>query len=81
MSLPRGGEALPTRLPALKRLFRNSLSGVQLVEQGLGLLQIKRIESFAEPAVDRNEKIAGDQAVPQPGSFFGRARRTASRCG
>jgi len=34
------------------------LSGVQLVEQGLGLLQIARIEAFGKPAVDRSEKIA-----------------------
>jgi hypothetical protein len=35
------------------------VSGVQLIEQGLGLLQIERIEAFGEPAVDRSEKIAG----------------------
>ena len=29
------------------------------MEQGLGLLQIRRIEAFGEPAVDRSEKIAG----------------------
>ena len=34
-------------------------SGVQLVEQGLGLLQIERVEALGEPAVDRREKIAG----------------------
>ena len=31
----------------------------QLVEQGLGLLQIERIKALGEPAVDRSEKIAG----------------------
>ena len=35
------------------------LSGVQLVEQRLRLLQIERVEAFSEPAVDRSEKIAG----------------------
>ena len=34
-------------------------SGVQLIEQRLGLLQIERVEAFGEPAVDRSEKIAG----------------------
>ena len=42
-----------------KRPFRNSLSGVQLVEQRLRLLQIERVEAFGEPAIDRGEKIAG----------------------
>ena len=35
------------------------LSSGQLVEQGLGLLQIERVEAFGEPAVDRSEQIAG----------------------
>jgi len=34
-------------------------SGVQLVQQGLGLFQIERVEAFGEPAVDRSEKLAG----------------------
>ena len=34
-------------------------SGVQLIEQRLGLFQIKRVEAFGEPAIDRSEKIAG----------------------
>ena len=38
-----------------ERPFRNSLSGVQLVEQRLSLLQIKRVEAFGEPAVNRSE--------------------------
>ena len=42
-----------------QRPFRKSLSGVQLIQQGLGLLQIERVEAFGEPAVDRSEKIAG----------------------
>ena len=32
-----------------QRPFRKSLSGVQLVEQGLGLLQIERVETLGEP--------------------------------
>jgi hypothetical protein len=35
-----------------KRPFRNRLSGVQLVEQRLGLLQVQRIEALDEPVVD-----------------------------
>src|SRR6478752_2043372 len=34
------------------------LSCRKLVEQRLGLLQIKRIEAFGEPVVDRGEQIA-----------------------
>jgi hypothetical protein len=37
---------------------QNSLSVVQLVEQGLSLFQVARVEAFGEPAVDRAEKIA-----------------------
>ena len=48
------------RLPAgTKRPFRNLLSGVQLVEQSLGLLQVERVKAFGEPAVDWSDKIAG----------------------
>jgi hypothetical protein len=32
---------------------------VQLIEQSLGLLQVKRVEAFSEPAIDRGEKIVG----------------------
>jgi hypothetical protein len=32
---------------------------VQLVEQRLGLVQVKRVEAFGEPAMDRSEKRAG----------------------
>ena len=35
--------------------FRNSLSGVQLVEQRLRLFQIERIEAFGELSVDWSE--------------------------
>jgi hypothetical protein len=37
----------------------NRLSGVQLIEQCFGLLQIERVEAFAEPSVDRRKKLAG----------------------
>ena len=46
------------------------MSGVQVVEQGLGLFQIERVEAFGEPAIDRSEKIAGviplGLIAPQP---------------
>ena len=35
------------------------MSGVQLVKQRLGVLQIERVEAFGEPAVERSERIAG----------------------
>jgi len=38
--------------------FRNWSSGMQRVEQRLGLLQIERVEAFGEPAVKRSKKIA-----------------------
>ena len=41
-----------------KRPFRNSLSGVQFLEQDLGLLQIERVEPFSEPAVGRSQQFA-----------------------
>ena len=43
---------------------RNSFSGIQLVEQRLGLLQVERVEAFGEPAIDRSEKIAGLMLAP-----------------
>jgi hypothetical protein len=38
--------------------FRNWLSGVQLVEQRLRLLQIARIEPLRKPPVNRSEQFA-----------------------
>ena len=35
------------------------MSGVLLIEQRLGLLQIERVEASGEPAVDRSEQFAG----------------------
>jgi hypothetical protein len=63
------------------------LSGVQLVEQGLGLLQIERVEAFGEPAATgrivtryRNVTAArarltlsGGQKVTGPGAAPGAA--------
>jgi hypothetical protein len=37
------------------RRFWRRWSGVQLVEQGLGLFQIERVEAFGEPIVDRSQ--------------------------
>ena len=46
-------------------------SSGEVVEQGLGVLQIGGVEAFREPAVDRGEQVArlGGLAlvVPQPG--------------
>ena len=41
-----------------KRPFRNWLSGVQLIEQSLGLFQIGRVETLGEPAIDWRQKLA-----------------------
>jgi hypothetical protein len=41
-----------------ERPFRNSLSGMQFVEQRLGFLQIAHVEAFGEPAIDRSEQLA-----------------------
>ena len=35
------------------------LSGVQLIEQDLDLLQVAGVEAFGEPAEERSKKIAG----------------------
>jgi hypothetical protein len=36
----------------LRGRFETWLSGVQLIQQGLGLLQIERVKAFGEPAID-----------------------------
>jgi hypothetical protein len=41
-----------SRTKALRGRFRKSLSGVQPVEQRLSRLQIERVETFGEAAVD-----------------------------
>jgi hypothetical protein len=48
-----------TRTAANSRPFSKLFSGVQLLEQRLRLLQIERVETFGEPAVDRSEQIEG----------------------
>jgi len=51
---------------------------LQLIEQGLGLLQIERVEAFGEPAVDRSKKLAGlppfVPIAPQPRQAHRRAQ-------
>jgi hypothetical protein len=50
----------------------------QLVEQGLGPLQIERVEAFGKPAVDPSEKFAGlipfALIAPQPRHAHRRAQ-------
>jgi hypothetical protein len=45
--------------PSRQRPFRNPLSGVQLVQQGLGLLQIERVESLRKPCADSRGSAFG----------------------
>ena len=53
-------------------------SSAQFLEQGLCLFQIKRVEAFGEPAVDRSEQIASliprALIAPQPRHADGRAQ-------
>ena len=42
------------------------VSGVQFLEQGLGLLQVKRVKTFSEQVIDRSEKIVGFLPFPMP---------------
>src|ERR1039458_10871983 len=41
-----------------------SLSSGQLIEQRLRLLQIRRVEAFSEPAVDRSEQFSSLPRLP-----------------
>src|SRR6516164_7399231 len=47
----------------------------QLVEQGLRLLEVRRVKALGEPAVDRPEEVRRSDAVaassPQPGEVGG----------
>src|SRR6202795_2679339 len=43
---------------ATGRRWFEMLSGVQLIEQRAGLLQIERVETLGEPAVDRRQQFA-----------------------
>jgi len=45
-------------VPSLKRPFQNWLSGVQLIEQRLRVLQIARIEALGETPVNRSQQFA-----------------------
>jgi hypothetical protein len=50
-------------------------SSRKLVEQGLGLLQVERVEALGEPTIDGGEKIVG---LPRPALIApepGHARR------
>jgi hypothetical protein len=62
----------------LRAPFRNSLSGVELIKQRLGVLQVARVETLGEPAVIRSEEIAGLLAftldAPKPGEAQGGAQ-------
>jgi hypothetical protein len=40
-----------------------TMRSVMLLQQRLGLLQNRRVETFGEPAVDRREQIAGFDAL------------------
>jgi hypothetical protein len=53
-----GRRLLPHSDATLKRPFRNWLSGVQLIEQSLGLFQIGRAQTLGEPAIDWCQKLA-----------------------
>jgi hypothetical protein len=51
--------------------FRNWLSGVQPIEQGLGLLQVERVETFGEAVVDGCQKVVSFRGSPLIGPKFG----------
>src|SRR4051794_35204015 len=74
--MPAEGPWKPTGCTPCRGPFRNRLSGVQLLQQQLGLLQVERIKSFGEPAVNGREKITGF-AVPV---LFAPEARQADRC-
>ena len=62
MSLPRGGEALPRRLPASKAAV-SKIFVRRATRRARSWPPSDQGESFGEPAADRNEKIAGLIAV------------------
>ncbi len=49
----------PSNASTAESTLREVPSRGQLVEQGLSLLQVERVEALGEPAIDRSEKIAG----------------------
>ncbi len=58
--------------------MRSPLSSSQCVEQRPGVLQVSRIKSLGEPAIDRCEQIRGflalALALPQPAQAYGRTQ-------
>jgi len=48
------------------RSYHSRTTSRQLVEQGLALLQVKRIEALGEPALDRGEKIVALLPLSEP---------------
>src|SRR4051812_36063060 len=54
----------------------------QLIEQRLGFLQVRCIEAFGEPAIDRTEQVVGLRApallAPEPGKARCRAQLIGS---
>ena len=63
---PRSRDQQDRRSVAVTRrlVSEDWLSRVQLIEQRLGLSQIKSVKPFGEPAVDRSEEIAGRFPLP-----------------
>src|SRR5215472_16660756 len=59
MDARRETSSLRVRLALYASARATDRSSRQLVEQGLGLLQVERIEAFGEPTIDRREKIVG----------------------
>jgi len=57
--------------PQSTHLFRNCLSRVQPIEQGLGPLQVERVETFGEAAVDGGQKVVSFGGSPLMGPKFG----------
>ena len=76
LSAPEGyhgtlGFALRRVVGKPKRPFRNCLSRVQPIEQGLGPLQVERVETFGEAAVDGGQKVVSFGGSPLMGPKFG----------
>ena len=57
------GESGPRSCMMMLSVLASKLSGVQLAELRLGLLQIERVEAFSEPVIDRGKKIAGPPKI------------------
>jgi hypothetical protein len=59
-------------------LPRYDLTSRQLVEQRLGVLQDRRVETFGEPAVDEGEEIPGFRALARRWLYLGFSRMAVS---